>query len=274
MTDSAHSFRQFEHAGWEDSAVCVEYHEHLSAVTTQSVGALLDAAGVGEGVRLVDVATGAGYIAGAAAARGAEAIGVDFSATQIGLARQRYPALRFEQADADALPFPADCFDAVTNGFGMCHLADPEAALREAFRVLRRGGRVAFTVWDGPERAVGLGAAYAAMRTHGSLDVGLPIGPNFFLFSDPEQSRRALSNAGFAAPSFTQVPQVWRLSDPDRVFAVLTAGTVRTGAALRAQAPGVIAAIKQAVRAAVAQYRRGAHYDVPMPAILAAAVKP
>src|ERR1041384_1529615 len=184
MANSGQSFREFELAGWEDSGVVAKYHEHLSGVTTQSLGALLDTAGVRKGSRVLDVATGAGYIAGAAAQRGAEVIGVDFSAPQVCMAREKYPALRFEQADADALPFEPDTFDAVVNGFGMCHIGNPDAALREAFRVLKRGGRVAFTVWDTPERAVGLGAVYAAMRTYGSLDVDLPVGPNFFLFSD------------------------------------------------------------------------------------------
>src|SRR5690349_9411477 len=82
------------------------YHRHLSRLTTQSSEALLDAADVGSGMNLLDVATGAGYVAAAAARRGAEVVGVDFSDAQVGLARATYPALRFEQADAEALPFP------------------------------------------------------------------------------------------------------------------------------------------------------------------------
>ena len=205
MANSDQSFREFEQAGWEDSSVITKYHEHLSGVTTQSIDALLDAAGVRTGSRVLDVATGAGYVAGAAAQRGADVIGIDFSAAQVRMARDRYPAIRFEQADAEALQFEPDTFDAVVNGFGMCHFPNPDVALREAFRVLKRGGRVAFTVWDTPERAVGFGAVYAAVRAHGSLDVGLPAGPNFFLFSDPEQSTTALRNAGFVSPSCRQV---------------------------------------------------------------------
>ena len=79
MANFSQSFQEFERAGWEDSGVVAKYHEHVSDVTTQSVEALLDAAGVGNGSRVLDVATGAGYIAGAAAQRGAEAIRIDFS---------------------------------------------------------------------------------------------------------------------------------------------------------------------------------------------------
>ncbi len=190
------------------------------------------------------------------------------------MARERYPTVRFEQADAEALPFDPDTFDAVVNAFGMCHFPNPEVALREAFRVLKHGGRVAFTVWDTPEHAVGFGAVYAAIRAHGSMDVSLPAGPNFFLFSDPEQSTKALLTAGFVSPSCRQVPQVWRVSDPDEIFEAVTEGTVRTAASLRAQSPGAREAIKAALRGIFTAYKRGEYFEVPTPAVLATAVKP
>lgn len=273
MTNQSQSFRAFEQAGWEDPGVVVGYHERLSGVTTQSTNDLLDAAEVRNGSYVLDVATGAGYVAGAAAQRGADTVGVDFSAAQLQMARDRYPAVRFEYADAEALPFDPDTFDAVVNGFGMCHFPNPDLALREAFRVLKGGGRVAFTVWDIPERAVGLGAAYAAIGAHGSMDVGLPAGPNFFFLSDPEESKRALTNAGFSSPSCRQVPQVWRSADADGLFEVLTEGTVRAAATLRAQTTQAREAIRAALREKVHSYKRGAHFEVPMPALLATAIK-
>ena len=235
---------------------------------------MLDAACVGDGSRVLDVATGAGYVAGAAARRGADTIGIDFSAAWVRMARETYPTVRFEQADAEALPFEPDTFDAVVNAFGMCHLPNPDLALREAFRVLKRGGRVAFSVWDVPERAVGFGALYAAVRAHGSMDVGLPAGPDFVLFSDPDQSARALLGAGFVSPSCRQVPQVWRMAAPDKLFEVVAESTVRAAATLRAQRPSAREAIRTAVRETVATYKRGDHFEVPMPAVLATAVKP
>jgi len=274
MSEPLPSFGDFEKAGWEDPDTVAAYDTHVATVTTQSMQALLDDAGVRPGVRVLDVATGAGYVAAAAAGRGAGAVGIDFSQSQVLLARQRYPQVRFEQADAEALPFEPGSFDAVVDAFGMCHLPNPERALREAHRVLKPGGRVAFSVWDVPERAIAFGALYDAVRRHGSLDVALPVGPNFFLFSDAAQSLRSLREAGFEGESVRQVPQVWRMDDPDMLFHMLSGGTVRAAATLRAQSPEARAAIRRAMREVVSTYAVGDHFEVPMPAIVASAVKP
>jgi ubiquinone/menaquinone biosynthesis C-methylase UbiE len=93
-------------------------------VTTQSVEALLDNA-VAQRTKVLDIATGAGYVAAATARRGAEPVDPDFSATQVRLARERYPTIRFKREDAEALPFDADTFDTVVIAFGFCHLPIP-----------------------------------------------------------------------------------------------------------------------------------------------------
>jgi ubiquinone/menaquinone biosynthesis C-methylase UbiE len=273
MDTSLKAFADFERAGWEDASIVAGYDENLSCVTTQSIPALLDGAGVRAGSRVLDVATGGGYAAEAAFQRGADAIGIDFSAAQISLARKRHPAVRFEQADAESLPFAPCTFDSVVCAFGICHLPDPDRALREAYRTLKPGGLVAFSVWDVPERAVGVGAVYDAIRAHGSTDVGLPTGPSFFSFSDREQSIRALRAAGFASPSVHVVPQVWRLDDSESIFDRIAESSVRAGITLRSQSPTAILAIRAALQVKVFKYKRASHFEIPMPAIVATAMK-
>lgn len=267
------SFRDFEHAGWADEDVCANYHDHFSSLTSQSIGALLDAAGVSARSRVLDVATGAGYVAGSALERGADVIGADFSAEQVRRARQRYPAASFRECDAGALPFDVGRFDAVVCNYGVLHFPDPDAFFREAFRVLRSGGRLAFAVWDAPQEAKLFGAVLDAIRTHGSLDVGLPAGPNMFLFSDPDQCRQAMSAAGFKACVVTKVPQTWRASSGEQILSFTTTGTVRTRGTLLKQRPEARRAIDDAILAALAPFRTARGYEVPMPAILTAATK-
>jgi SAM-dependent methyltransferase len=274
MAEPATSFRDFEHQGWSSEGVALGYHDYLSPITIQAIGALLDAAGVRQGTRVVDVATGAGYVAAAAAERGAEVIGIDFSATQIALAKRRCPSIEFREGDAGALPFPDGTFDAVVSNFGMPHLPDPDAFISEAFRVLRSGGRFAFSVSAPPEEAVGLGIIYGAVQTHGRMDVPLPPGPSFFLFSDPGQCERSLQEAGFRSATVSKVPQVWRLASPDVLFEAIMKGTVRAAALLRAQTPEALAAIRDATRTAASSYERDGVIELIMPAVVAAAEKP
>jgi SAM-dependent methyltransferase len=274
MTAPSRSFSDFERAGWENVTTVAGYDEHLSTVTKQCISALLDDAGVHAGSHVLDVATGAGYMAAAALKRSADPLGIDFSAAQINLARSRHPGIRFEQADAESLPFESETFDAVVSAFGICHLPNPDLFIREALRILKPGGRVAFSVWDIPERAIGIGAVYAAIRECGSMDVGLPPGPNFFLFSNPEYSSKTLRDAGFASPTVHQVPQTWRITEPDRLFDMFAESSVRAGATLRAQSHSSQEAIRKALREKVSEYKYGNHFEIPMPAVIATAIKP
>ena len=266
------AFHDFEHAGWQRAAE--PYGDAFGLLTIQAAAPLLDAVNVRAGTRLLDVATGPGLIAAAAAARGADVVGLDFSPAMIAEARQRHPALAFLDGDAEALPFENGAFDAVVMNFGMLHLARPEAAMAEAHRVLRPGGRYAFTVWSAPELAIGFGLVVRAVEEFGRADVGLPSGPPFFQFSDAAECRRTLETAGFTSVDVQVLPLTWRLGSADAVFAAVSRGGVRTAAVLRAQTPEALAAIRDAVRRGVEAYAAGGAYEVPMPAVLASAAKP
>ena len=266
------AFRALEHAGWQSAAR--HYDEAFGSLTRQAVDPLLDSAEVRPGVRTLDVASGPGYAAVAAAARGAQVAALDFSSVMVELARSQNPEMEFREGDAEALPFPDGSFDAVVMNFGMLHLAQPERALAETFRVLHAGGRYAFTVWAKPEEAVGFGIILDAIRKHGNSDVPLPQGPSFFRFSDASECDNVLKVAGFRNVDVRKVPQVWRFSASGLLFEAFLAGSVRTQALLHAQSAPALNAIRDAVGRLAGEYENHGTVEIPMPAVLAAALKP
>jgi SAM-dependent methyltransferase len=266
------AFRAWEHDAWQNSAVA--YHYYHGELSLQAIEPLLDAVGVRKGTRLLDVATGPGYAADAAAQRGANAIGVDFSTAMVTAARNHYPQVEFQEGDAEALSFPDNSFDAVVSNFGILHFALPERALREAHRVLTSEGRVGFTTRAKPEDVIPSMIVQGAVATYGDMNVSLPPRPSPFRFSDLDECRRVLLEIGFINPQVTQVPQVWRLPLRDGLFDAFYEATPRLGAILRAQTPEALNAIRQAVREATKDYEKGDWLELPTFAILSSATKP
>jgi len=264
-------FHDFEQAGWERAAD--HYGDAFGGLTSQTIPPLLRATGVTKGTRLLDVASGPGYVAAAAAKQGASVVGVDFSPEMVGLARRRHPDLEFVEGDAEALAFPDRSFDAVAINFGVLHLERPDAALAEARRVLKPGGRCAFTVWATPDVSVAFGIVLSAIETHGRMDVPLPPGPPFFRFSEAAESARSMDAAGFARPQVETVPLVWRLTSAEALFDAFLNGAVRTAALLRAQTPDALSRIRKAIREAAESYRRTDAIELPMAAILSSGLR-
>jgi demethylmenaquinone methyltransferase/2-methoxy-6-polyprenyl-1,4-benzoquinol methylase len=116
-----------------------------------------DLAGLAEGDRALDVATGTGDLALELARRvapGGEVVGVDFAERMLELARGKSGPLpvRFELANALSLPFSDDEFAAATVGFGARNFDDLERGLREMARVVKPGGRVVVLEITTPRR--------------------------------------------------------------------------------------------------------------------------
>jgi len=107
---------------------------------------------VGPGSRALDVATGTGDLALALAARGCEVVGADFSDGMLERARAKAPGIRFEHADALALPYEDGSFDAATVGFGARNFSDLDRGLAEMTRVVKPGGRVVVLEITTPRR--------------------------------------------------------------------------------------------------------------------------
>jgi SAM-dependent methyltransferase len=265
---NADAFAEFERMGWERAA---SHYEEYWTDTLLFVAPLLDAAAVRTGSRLLDVACGPGVVSEAAAARGAQPVGIDIATAMVRRARKRRPDLEFIVGDALQLRFPDASFDAVTMNFGILHLSEPERALAEAHRVLVPGGRFAFTTWieDGNAEDE---ITQAAVREH-AIPVDEPEGPSYHVFADPDESRRALEACGFDRDSLRvdTVRVVWRVPSADFLFQAQLHAGVRTGAVLRAQPPERLEAIRAAMADAARRYADGDAFALPIAARLVSA---
>lgn len=153
---------------------------------------LVTLAGVKQGERALDLATGTGDIAFAVAARGAHAYGLDITHRMLQLARLRAASASAGQApirpvdflagDMMNLPFRAATFDVVTTGYGLRNVPDLTAAIDEIARVLRPGGRLLSLDFNKPDNAI-VRSAYLSYLTI----VGSMLG--WLLHRDPDTYR-------------------------------------------------------------------------------------
>ena len=268
------AFNAFEATGWEQQAS--GYDAFFGPITTRLVGPLLDAAGVRPGARVLDVATGPGYVAAAAAERGADVGGVDVAGAMLALARRGHPGLDLRTGDAEALPLPDASFDVVVANFALLHLGRPEEAAREFARVLVPGGRVALTVWDVPERArfIGVLLEAVASATAGGAPPDIPVGPPFFRFSEEAEFMRLLADAGLEGIRIDTVAFSLHAASANALWHGLLGGTVRAAALIVRRPEATQRAIRAAFDRILQPYTGPGGVELPVSVKLASAAKP
>jgi ubiquinone/menaquinone biosynthesis C-methylase UbiE len=179
------------------------WHERVSSVTAldtpwhRLVQRTLDRERDLDGKRVLEIACGRGELAQWCAAHGRPSIilAVDFSLSAVRLARARLRegcAVRFVQADAQAIALPSASVDTIISCETIEHVPDPRAAIREMSRVLRPGGRLFLTTpnYLGP---IGAYRAYLRLTGRRFTEDGQPI--NHFLIAG--LVRQWMRNAGF-----------------------------------------------------------------------------
>jgi ubiquinone/menaquinone biosynthesis C-methylase UbiE len=267
------SFKDYEHEGWNKRAA--HYERYVLPLTRQGYEPILNSFGDLSGKKLLDVCTGPGHLAGAAAMRGARVEALDLAEEMIEEARTRFNDIRFSVGDAEALPYEDAVFDAVACCFGLLHLPDPPLAVREAHRVLKSGGRYAVTVWCGPEQ----GNAFFKMilrtvSTVADLNVDLPEAPPMFQLAEPEAIETVMQNAGFIDVRRSQIASAWHASRAEDILEMMERGTVRASMILDRQKPEVRKRVLEEIVRAFRPFETGTGVDVACPSILATGVRP
>lgn len=267
---NAETIRVFEHAGWQKAAP--HYEQAFATATRQFIDPLLDAAQVSGHGSVLDVACGPAFLAAAAGQRGAIARGLDFSDAMLGVARTLHPHLTFDHGDAEALPYANDSFDAVVSNFGIHHVPSPVTALREAFRVLKPGGSIAFSVWATPAENIAWKLVLDAIARYGDPNAAGAPPPGGGL--TPANAASVLASAGFTGTDTRRINRTWRHADGASLFNALSAGTARMAGLIAAQPATAIPTIVAAISREAAQYADGDGLAIPLAAYVTAGRKP
>jgi ubiquinone/menaquinone biosynthesis C-methylase UbiE len=201
------------------------YDKYITPTTAQAAQRVVDWASINPGHHVLDIATGTGVAAFAAATKVGEkgrVVGIDLSEGILAIAQERALAknlkhLELRPMDAEQLQFSDKTFDVATCCLGLMLFPQPHLALREMKRVLKPGGSVSLGVWGSAERMI-MGKVMVILRKFLPEDISAT--PPQFAFSAPGAIEAALQKAGFVKPQaerfFYQVNWVdldiaWRL---------------------------------------------------------------
>jgi ubiquinone/menaquinone biosynthesis C-methylase UbiE len=218
---------------------------------------------------ILETAAGTGIVteALAQALPDAEIVATDLNQAMLDVAaaRVRSANVSFQQADAQALPFPDAGFDLVLTQFGVMFFPDRVAAYREVRRMLRPGGRFLFNVWDRIENnpvTATVGAAIAArFPEHAeSFYRRVPFG-----YHDKVRIEADLREAGFADIALETVALTSRVSAADAAIGLVQ------GTPLRAEIEAQGVDLDEATAAAAAALAPVDGTDMPMSAIVVSA---
>jgi SAM-dependent methyltransferase len=192
----------------------------------------------------------------------------DFTPEMVAAARRRADELgvhnaEFRVLDAERMDLETDSVDGVLCRWAYMLMIDPLAAFAETRRVLRPGGRLAFSVWAARERNPALSLAGTVLVELGHIPPPDPEAPSAFAMADPGRIREFVVGAGFAEPDIEEVSFRLPFADRDAYWRYLVETSASASPILRSLPPEEQYTVREQVHEAARPFRSGEGYDFP-----------
>jgi ubiquinone/menaquinone biosynthesis C-methylase UbiE len=233
--------------------------------------------GARPGQTVLEVAAGVGetgFEAAAVVGEQGRLISTDFSPRMVEAARRRGTELGLTNVDyrvTDAADTGLEdrSIDGVLCRFGYMLMPDPAAAVAEARRVLRPGGRLVLAVWGAPERNPFFTAMAMTLVQRGVLPPPDPDGPGVFALADPEGTRALVDGAGFTTVRTEEVPLRFAVRNAEEYVAVVadTAGPI--GLAVQGLADADREDLTEEIASTITRFATDGGYEFPGIAVCA-----
>jgi SAM-dependent methyltransferase len=192
----------------------------------------------------------------------------DFAPEMVAGARQRAHELGVENAefrllDAERMDLETDSVDGVLCRWAYMLMTDPATAFAETRRVLRPGGRLAFSVWAARERNPALSLVGRVLESQGHIPPPEPEAPSAFAMADPGRIRELVVGAAFAEPEVEEVSFRLSFADQEAYWRYLTETSASAAPVLRSLPTAAQEAVREQVHEAAVPYHSGEGYDFP-----------
>lgn len=258
---------------WDEMATGWERKRAYLWEASRQVGEwLVEEAGVKPGDTVLEVGGGpgdTGFVAAQLVGDEGTLIETDFSPEMVEVARRRGDELGLENVDyrvmdAENMDLGDDSVDAIVARWAYMLMLDPTQALKESRRVLRDGGKVAFSVWGGPADNPWITIPGMTIRNLGHEMGGDPFAPGgIFSMADHEVIRKMLNDAGFKNATIEDIQVHWTTRNFDESWDFMTNVAGPISMILKVLPDDAIAELQDALKQAFAPFKKGEGYSVP-----------